>query len=61
MTNEEKLAFNIRSEAEMRKHLASLSWEEKVASIERMNAASRIAREAMREALDAERRASGVS
>ena len=51
MTYEEKMAFNLHAKAQMRKYLASLSWEEKVASIERMNAAGKIAREGMRKAM----------
>ena len=47
---EEKLAFNARAKASMREFLRSKTWEEKVMSIERMNRASRLAREAMRQA-----------
>ncbi len=48
--SEEKMAFNARAKASMREFLRSKSWVEKVRSIERMNAASKIAREAMRQA-----------
>jgi hypothetical protein len=48
---EEKTAFNARAKASMRAFLRSKSWVEKVESIERMNAASKIAKEAMRKAL----------
>jgi hypothetical protein len=44
---EEKLAFNARAKASMREFLRSKTWEEKVESIERMNVASKMAREAM--------------
>jgi hypothetical protein len=47
---EEKLEFNARAKASMRAFLRSKSWVEKVRSIERMNAAGKIAREAMKEA-----------
>ncbi len=56
MTDEEKMQFNIRSEEEMRRYLCSLPWEEKIASIERMNEAGRIAREGMRKVLESEAR-----
>jgi hypothetical protein len=46
--NEEKTAFNARAKASMRLYLKSKSWPEKIASIERMNQASRLAREGMR-------------
>lgn len=49
--SEEKAAFNARAKASMREFLRSKSWEEKVDSIERMNAASKLARKAMAEAL----------
>ncbi len=49
--SEDKMAFNIRAKASMRAYLQSKSWEEKVESIERMNAFSKIAREAMRRRL----------
>jgi hypothetical protein len=46
---EEKLAFNARAKASMREFLRSKTWEEKVESIERMNVAGKVAREAMKE------------
>lgn len=46
---EEKLAFNARAKASMREFLRSKTWEEKVASMERMNEAGKKARRAMRE------------
>jgi hypothetical protein len=49
---EEKLAFNARAKASMREFLLNKTWEEKVESIERMNAASKIARAAMRDAME---------
>lgn len=48
---EEKAAFNARAKASMQEFLRSKSWEEKVESIERMNAAAKMAREAMRKAM----------
>ncbi len=51
---EEKAAFNARAKASMQDYLRSKSWEEKVKSIERMNAAGKMAREAMRKALEKE-------
>lgn len=48
--DQEKLEFNRRAKASMQEYLKSLSWPEKVRSIERMNEVSRIAREAMRKA-----------
>jgi hypothetical protein len=50
ITDREKAEYNARSEASMREYLKSLSWPEKVRSIERMNAAQKIARDAMRKA-----------
>jgi hypothetical protein len=47
----EKMAFNARAKASMQEYLRSKTWEEKVASIERMNAASKSAREAMKKAM----------
>ena len=44
----EKTAFNARAKASMREYLKSRSWPEKIASIERMNEAARLAREGMR-------------
>jgi hypothetical protein len=46
--DEEKTAFNARAKASMRSYLKSRSWPEKIASIERMNEAARLAREGMR-------------
>jgi hypothetical protein len=51
-TEEAKVAFIVRAKASMREFLRSKTWEEKVESIERMNAAGKIAREAMRNAMD---------
>lgn len=48
--DEEKAAFNARAKASMREYLNSRTWPEKIRSIERMNRAARIAREAMRKA-----------
>ncbi len=47
-TYEQKTAFNARAKASMQEYLRSKTWEEKVESIERMNAASKLAREAMK-------------
>jgi len=47
-TEEAKTAFNARAKASMQEYLRSESWEEKVESIERMNVASKMAREAMK-------------
>jgi hypothetical protein len=46
----EKLEFNRRAKASMQEYLRSRTWPEKVASMERMNEAAKIAREAMRKA-----------
>ena len=54
--DEEKMAFNLRAKASMRLYLQSLSWEEKVRSIERMREADVKMKAAMREALAKERR-----
>ena len=43
----EKAVFNARAKASMREFLRSKTWEEKVASIERMNEAEKLARKAM--------------
>jgi hypothetical protein len=48
--DEEKTAFNARAKASMYQYLKSKTWPEKIRSIERMNKAARIAREAMRKA-----------
>ena len=57
---EEKTAFNAQAKAEMRDYLRSKSWEEKVESIRRMNAMSKMARAAMREALLEEKSSGGA-
>jgi hypothetical protein len=49
--DEEKAAFNARAKASMREYLRSKTWEEKVESIERMNVASKAAKDAMRAAM----------
>jgi hypothetical protein len=46
----EKTAFNARAKASMQEYLKFKNWPEKIESIERMNKAARIAREAMRKA-----------
>jgi len=46
--DEAKTAFNARAKASMRDYLKSRTWPEKIESIERMNEASRLAREGMR-------------
>jgi len=51
-TYEQKTAFNARAKASMQEYLRSKTWEEKVESIERMNAASKMARDAMRKAME---------
>jgi len=48
--DEAKLEFNRRAKASMLEYLKSRTWPEKIRSIQRMNAAARIAREAMRKA-----------
>ncbi len=48
---ETKVEYVIRAKASMREFLRSKTWVEKVESIERMNAAGKIAREGMRKAL----------
>lgn len=50
----EKTEFNIRAKQSMQLYLRSKSWEEKVKSIERMNAVDKIAKEAMRKSLGRE-------
>jgi hypothetical protein len=50
--DEQKSAFNARAKAAMRVFLRSKTWVEKVESIERMNVADKVAREAMRKALE---------
>ena len=46
----EKTALNARAKASMRMYLKSRTWPEKIESIERMNEASRLAREGMQKA-----------
>jgi hypothetical protein len=53
--NEDKTAFNARAKASMREFLRSKTWEEKVESIERMNAVDRLAKDSMSKALVEER------
>jgi hypothetical protein len=48
--DEAKMAYIIRAKASMHAYLKSLSWPEKTRSIERMNEAGKIAREAMKRA-----------
>lgn len=50
-TPNQKAAFNARAKASMRQFLRAKSWEEKVKAIERMNVASKLARQAMRDAM----------
>jgi hypothetical protein len=46
--DEAKTSFNARAEASMRVYLKSRTWPAKIASIERMNEAAKLAREGMR-------------
>jgi hypothetical protein len=46
--DEAKTAFNARAKASMREYLKSRTWPEKIASIERMNEAAKLARQGMR-------------
>jgi hypothetical protein len=55
----EKTEFNERAKASMRFYLRSKSWVEKVESIERMNVADKLAKQAMREALAREAASGG--
>lgn len=48
--DEEKTALNARAKLAMQAYLKSKTWPEKIRSIERMNKAGRIARQAMRKA-----------
>ena len=48
---ETKAEYIVRAKALLRADLRAKSWEEKVKSIERMNVAGRIAKEAMRRTL----------
>lgn len=50
ISDAEKAEFNARAKASMLLYLKSRTWPEKIRSIERMNRAGRIAREAMRKA-----------
>jgi len=52
--DEAKTALNARVKKSMREYLRSKSWVEKVESIERMNAAQKIAQAGMKKALEAE-------
>jgi len=54
ITDREKSEFNARAQASMAFYLKSRTCPEKIRSIERMNAAARIARESMRKARAAE-------
>jgi hypothetical protein len=49
--DEEKTALNARVKASMDEFLGSKSWVEKVRSIERMNAADKIAKASMQKAM----------
>lgn len=49
----EKTAYNARVKASMRQYLRSKTWPEKIESIERMNEAAKLAREAMRRTREA--------
>jgi hypothetical protein len=53
--DEAKTAINKRAKDSMRAYLQSMSWEEKVRSIERMNATQKVLQEAMRKAMIAEK------
>ena len=48
---ETKIDYIVRAKAILREDLRAQSWPEKVRAIERMNAAKKIAQQAMREAL----------
>ncbi|MGB8259135.1 MAG: hypothetical protein WCE75_02240 [Terracidiphilus sp.] len=56
--DEEKTVFNLRAKASMQVYLKSKSWPEKIRSIERMNRAGKLAREAMRRAREGQASAS---
>ncbi len=56
----EKTALNARAKASMRAYLKSRTWPEKIESIERMNEATRLAREGMRKAGNKGRREQGT-
>jgi hypothetical protein len=49
-SDQQKAALNARAKAAMQTYLKSRTWPEKIRSIERMNEAGKIAREAMRKA-----------
>ncbi|MEO7030500.1 MAG: hypothetical protein ABI147_13985 [Acidobacteriaceae bacterium] len=49
--DEDKTAFNARAKASMQEFITSKTWVEKVESIERMNAAGKLARDGMWKAL----------
>ena len=49
--DEEKTAFNARAKASMRQYLRSKTWVEKVESIARMSAASKIGQRSMAKTL----------
>ena len=49
--DEQNTAVNARAKAAMDEYLQSKTWVEKVESIERMNVADKLAKEAMRKAL----------
>lgn len=57
--DEAKTAFNARAKASMQVYLKSRTWPEKIRSIERMNEAGKMAREAMRRALQKDVHGSG--
>ena len=50
ITDAEKAEFNTRAKASMLVYLKSKTWPEKIRSIERMNRAARVARDAMQKA-----------
>lgn len=51
----QKSAFNKRAKASMKHYLSSLTWEEKIASIQRMNEADKLAKVAMQKFMDAKK------
>ncbi len=59
--NEDKIRLIVRAEEAMRTHLRGKTWAQKVESIARMNAADKIAKAAMREALAREAGVGGKS
>jgi len=58
--DEAKTALNRRVKESLRKDLRAKSWEEKVASIARMNRAAKIAQESMRKAQAKEAKRAGM-